>query len=327
MQQNKKIVITALLPEKNRKATMKKIVRETTMIAEEQETNESDIKIRKHQNDYNEEMKRESSINHDEEEEEEIFSPVDGNENEIFSPFHKNEDDEIFSPVERNDTRQHDTEKADDINEQTTPKKRKMKRSETKYEESSTTESLPSIKTTGNSRNRNTPNTNNNNNNNNKVRRNSEGYPQSLENNILRWSKEEKDLLRLKEKLLNNNVDFGDYSILMYETQDAFNHCRNLRLQLQISDQQVRLKTKQCNSLMAQREEMKRAEHQRRKTTQDREVVLKEKLRKTEQRLIDVYGENEWLQGTVLLLFSSYWVFKKKIITPLLRISMENSRS
>ena len=261
------------------------ISRETTVMeAEDQETYENDIESHTHQNYDKEEKKRESDKDHYEEEEE-IFSPVDINEEEIFSPVDILKD-EIFSPVERNDMRDHG--KADG-NDQLTPKKRKMKRSETKYEES-TESSAPSTKTSG-GRNRNRPN----NNNSNKARRNSD--PQSLENNILRWSKEEKDLLRLKEKLLKNNVDFGDYSILMYETQDAFNHCRNLRLQLQISDQQVRLKTKQCNSLMAQREEMKRAEHQRKKIAQDREVVLKEKLRKTEQRLIDVYGENEWLQG------------------------------
>ena len=63
----------------------------------------------------------------------------------------------------------------------------------------------------------------------------------AMENSILKWAKEEKELVGLKETLLNNTVDFGDYSILMYETQDAFNHCRNLRLQLQIAEQQVKM--------------------------------------------------------------------------------------
>ena len=189
------------------------------------------------------------------------------------------EKEEIFSPVDGNDLMY------DADNHMT--RKRKLKHGGVKFEES--TSSSRSTKTEGSvGRNKNKPN---------KARQNSPDGHQSLENYILRWSKEEKDLLRLKDTLLSNNVDFGDYSILMYETQDAFNHCRNLRLQIQISDQQVRLKTKQCNSLMAQREEMKRAEHQRRKLTQERESVLREKLRKTEQRLIDVYGENEWLQG------------------------------
>ncbi|XP_066933588.1 uncharacterized protein [Clytia hemisphaerica] len=119
----------------------------------------------------------------------------------------------------------------------------------------------------------------------------------AMENSIVKWAKEEKELVGLKETLLNNTVDFGDYSILMYETQDAFNHCRNLRLQLQIAEQQVRLKTKQCSALMEQRAQLKRIAIDQKRINDTQSSTLEEKLRKTEQKMIDIYGENEWLHG------------------------------
>ena len=120
---------------------------------------------------------------------------------------------------------------------------------------------------------------------------------EDLDNTILRWANEEKELLKVKDGLLHNTVDFGDYSILMYETQDAFNHCRNLRLQLQISEQQVQLKTKQCNTLMEQRTQIKHEAQRQLKESNQHIHNLKEKLLKTEQKLVNLYGENEWLQG------------------------------
>jgi len=120
---------------------------------------------------------------------------------------------------------------------------------------------------------------------------------EDMDNTILRWANEEKVLLEAKEGLLHNTVDFGDYSILMYETQDAFNHCRNLRLQLQISEQQVQLKTKQCKTLMEQRTHVKRESQRQVEESNQYVHALKEKLLKTEQKLVNLYGENEWLQG------------------------------
>lgn len=116
-----------------------------------------------------------------------------------------------------------------------------------------------------------------------------------LENSILKWINKEKELLGLKENLGNN--DFGDYSILMYETQDAFNHCRNLRLKLQISEEQVRIKSKQCATLNEQKNYLARKLQMTEKQHHEKERLMYAKVKKCEQRIIELYGENEFLQG------------------------------
>jgi len=51
------------------------------------------------------------------------------------------------------------------------------------------------------------------------------------------WVNREKLIIRESYKDLND--EFGDYNILMYETQDAYNHCRNLRLKLKEKDKVI----------------------------------------------------------------------------------------
>lgn len=118
---------------------------------------------------------------------------------------------------------------------------------------------------------------------------------QQLENAILKWISKEKELVGLKENLSNN--DFGDYSILMYETQDAFNHCRNLRLKLTISEEQLRIKTKQCGTLTEQKNHLTRRLQMIDKHYHERERLMQAKLKTCEQQLIGLYSENEFLQG------------------------------
>ena len=51
---------------------------------------------------------------------------------------------------------------------------------------------------------------------------------------------------------------------------------------------------------MEQRAQLKRIAIDQKRINDTQASTLEEKLRKTEQKMIDVYGENEWLHGKML---------------------------
>lgn len=115
-----------------------------------------------------------------------------------------------------------------------------------------------------------------------------------LEQAILEWFKKESELLSIKEHL--GKDDFGDTAILMYENQDAFNHARNLRLKLKISEEQLRIKTKQCNTLAEQKNHLFDILQTSDQQYTEKEGDLQERLQKLEELNEILSNENYILQ-------------------------------
>lgn len=107
----------------------------------------------------------------------------------------------------------------------------------------------------------------------------------SNESTVLRWVKQDKECKDNKA-----GIDFEDYSILMYETQDAFNHMRNVRFKLKNCEDQLRAKTRQYEKMVA---EKKKLQKQINTLNDSSDRKNESQLR---QRLQEVSKRNEYLE-------------------------------
>ena len=115
------------------------------------------------------------------------------------------------------------------------------------------------------------------------------------ESTILSRIKHEKELTDSIDKV--TETDLQDYSILMYETQDAFKHSRMLRFKLNYFEDCLMVKTLECDELLKAKEELETQLKTFKTESKEREAYLQKKILHLEESLIELSGRNAWLEG------------------------------
>ena len=110
---------------------------------------------------------------------------------------------------------------------------------------------------------------------------NSNTAPVGFESSVLKWIKEEK--MQIDNDISFSEDEFGDYNILMYETQDAFRHCCKLRMKLLACEEKSREKNKTIEEL--QKENLVLRKEHKIPEIEEKILLLQRKLQEAEYGL------------------------------------------
>ena len=111
---------------------------------------------------------------------------------------------------------------------------------------------------------------------------NSNTAPLSFESSVLKWIEEQKT--QIDKDVSFSEDEFGDYNILMYETQDAFRHCCKLRMKLLAYEEKIREKDKIIEEL--QKENLVLRKEHKIPEIEEKNLVLQRKLQEAEYGLV-----------------------------------------
>ncbi|XP_065641365.1 uncharacterized protein LOC136073577 [Hydra vulgaris] len=89
---------------------------------------------------------------------------------------------------------------------------------------------------------------------------------------------------------------YDNYSILMYETQDAFKHSEKLLRKLKSCEEQLRVANDKCKQLLEEKSDLEKSIISFAKNSNEREDQLTRKILKTEEELSKISKRNEWLE-------------------------------
>ena len=133
---------------------------------------------------------------------------------------------------------------------------------------------------------------------------NSNTAPAGFESSILKWIKEEK--MQIDKDISFCEDEFGDYNILMYETQDAFRHCCKLRMKLLACEEKVREKDKRIEEL--QKENLVLRKEHKIPEIEEKILLLQRKLQEAEYDLSfsDSKDKDETQRKTITSICQKY---------------------
>lgn len=89
---------------------------------------------------------------------------------------------------------------------------------------------------------------------------------------------------------------YDNYSILMYETQDAFKHSEKLLRKLKSCEEQLRVANDKCKQLLEEKSDLEKSIISFAKNSNEREDQLTRNILKTEEELSKISKRNEWLE-------------------------------